>query len=609
MVFNLNKGLLVAGAAALSILAWSAGPAAASSSGAGSYCSSQSTGTFYNQSLCAYAWQSVAAGGGNLPTTGNYVTLPAGPTYVSPSLTKTGSFLIDFTVPGGAGGGYTFQQPQTIYAITSGSCASSGNVPDSANSTPTDLQFTIVVTGTGPCTVELGPTTIEGAAALATPNYSCLIGPHSDPNSLNGCANSPPDSVSVCETVSASGSLGISQTGSPCALSIVYAEASSQLGFTTDGINCHDGEGPADCYDAYENYYGLIINIGAVDAEKLCLGTGWTYGQISPSNYDPTLEGYCNTTADIGSLDVWTNDYSEADSEAPYVFPSGNMTIDVYGNYAGIADGFLTSGPDCTGTKITTAIPSGNDLKFTVPVPSSYDTTVSYEFCLDSNAGQPGKAPVIGANFNGFGGPALPNSSAPNTPPGGNGGSYSNTSSPLITLPSSPTPTYQNALGNALTAYGYNGILQPINSSWAGNSAVDPYIRVVNNTAEPIQVFADVQGDYGSLGTAVVESNLPGNTNDYVSVSAIAAAAGVTPGVGGRLSLVLAVPYPAVANPPEGSTGSTNTVYAGTGSQGACIPNTVSNANGAFGSINGLCFVGIEQVVGEQGDSIWVNMQ
>ena len=88
-------------------------------------------------------------------------------------------------------------------------------------------------------------------------------------------------------------------------------------------------------------------------------------------------------------------------------------------------------------------------------------------------------------------------------------------------------------------------------------------------------------------------------------VGDIVNAAGVTPGPAGRVSMVLAVPFPAAANPSESSNG--ETVSSGTGLPGACTAFTVSNAAIIPGSI-GVCFVGLSQVVGES-NNVWVNVQ
>lgn len=582
MLLIVRKALLVAGALAGSVLLCGTGIGSAQAQEA--FCSANGTlaaGTFVNQSLCAYAWQSVAVGGGMVSA--GSLNIPAGPSYTTTPVAGPGSFQISFSVPNGAGGGWSFANPTTTEAFASGSCASDVPLWPTPAGSPSNAAITYTVyvpssvTVPAPCTVELGPTQISGVGALAKPVYSCLGTPNSNPLALGDCSDTPPNSILVCEDVFNQSGLSsvVAQANSPCPLTTTYALSSSQLGFTTNA--------PAN---------PLVVNIGAVDAEHLCLGTGWsqTSGSLT-----------CDAVADIGSLDVFTNDYSEADGESVYLFSPGNMTVQIYGNYSGIASAALygpyaAPTPGCTGTAASTAIPSANLVTFTIPTITTDDASAYYEICLTAAGGGAGAGPIIGANFNGFGGPGLPDGSPAN-----------NSSAPLITLPGAPTPTVQSALGNALAAYGYNGILQPINASWAGNPFLDPYIRIVNNTAEPIQVFADVQADNGSLGTAVVESNLPGNTNDYVPIGNIAAAAGVTPDAAGHVSVVLAIPFPAAANPPEGGS-SSNTVSSGTGASGSCIPNTSANANGSFTASNGLCFVGISQVVGESGDSLWLNL-
>ena len=87
----------------------------------------------------------------------------------------------------------------------------------------------------------------------------------------------------------------------------------------------------------------------------------------------------------------------------------------------------------------------------------------------------------------------------------------------------------------------YNGVVFQV--VYTGNFTVYPcFVRVVNNTAGSIEVFAVVQGDSGSTGTATVETALPANNNDIVAATTILTNAGVTLPATGRASIILLAP-------------------------------------------------------------------
>jgi hypothetical protein len=116
-----------------------------------------------------------------------------------------------------------------------------------------------------------------------------------------------------------------------------------------------------------------------------------------------------------------------------------------------------------------------------------------------------------------------------------------------------------------LVGYQYNGVVQPL--LYADNGSVYPsFVRIVNDTGSTVPVFALVQGDGGSLGTATVESGLLPFHNDTVPVTTIVAAAGVTPGPYGRVSMIVFAPGPSGC----------------AGQQGVLISGLMGNPDGTF---------------------------
>jgi hypothetical protein len=549
---------------------------------------SDTSGTFTNVYVCGYAWQSIASVGGN------GVVVPGGAVYTSALITAGNNFSIAFSPPPGAG--WTFASPSTMSVTTTpitsgtGTCTAPAH-PESATSTLVVFSITVVPGTTGvSCQVQLQQTVINGATALATPNTLCLTYPNSNPNNMGTCPGTPPNAIFICEDVYGSNTTPNISDGSPtssCKLTTIFALSTSQLGFTTDTGRVDD----------------IAINLGAVTAEQLCLGRGFEQPSYIDSNFSPSnAAAVCNPTAQIGSLDIWSNDYYDYDASYAGGYPlTGTVTVSISGNFTNIS---TVSCGTVNGT------PSAGVVNLVFPVPAP-DATSSCLLSVTADG-----TSIIGANFNGFSGPLPPGVTAPTNvttnpiTPTPSGGYYG--SSPLITYASSPA-TYQAALANVLKSYSYNGILQPINSAFSNaNNGVMSIIRVVNNSAQQIQVYADVQGDDGELGTATVENGLPGNTNDYVAVQAIAAAAGVAP-TNTHISMTLMVPYP---NPFIGGLAA-DSINPGNGSQGIgpdgfCTPSTNANVgpNGTTtGSYaTGLCFVQLDQLAIEAG-GIVVNLQ
>jgi hypothetical protein len=120
-------------------------------------------------------------------------------------------------------------------------------------------------------------------------------------------------------------------------------------------------------------------------------------------------------------------------------------------------------------------------------------------------------------------------------------------------------------------------VVQPL--LYADTGSVYPsFVRIVNNSGATVPVFALVQGDGGSVGTATVESGLAPSHNDTVPVPAIVTAAGVTAGPFGRVSMTLFAPGapPAIAG-------------LCTAQQGVLISGLMGNPDGTFVQMGSGC--------------------
>ena len=107
------------------------------------------------------------------------------------------------------------------------------------------------------------------------------------------------------------------------------------------------------------------------------------------------------------------------------------------------------------------------------------------------------------------------------------------------TVPATSTTAAANVTSPAtlgITAYSDGS---PRFVTYGGNiSSYPTFTRIVNNSSLPLQVYAYVQTDSGSLGSAVVESGLAPFTNDLVPDSTILSNAGVSPSPTGRASFI-----------------------------------------------------------------------
>jgi hypothetical protein len=121
--------------------------------------------------------------------------------------------------------------------------------------------------------------------------------------------------------------------------------------------------------------------------------------------------------------------------------------------------------------------------------------------------------------------------------------------SATVTVPASTgiaatTVTFTTPIGPSVYVPG-----TPYFVSYTGNfSSYPTFLRIVNNAAAPVMVYADVQGDLGVAGGAIVESGLPPFDNDLVSVATIISNAGLSLGNNRASLIVFASPAAAVAN-------------------------------------------------------------
>jgi hypothetical protein len=137
--------------------------------------------------------------------------------------------------------------------------------------------------------------------------------------------------------------------------------------------------------------------------------------------------------------------------------------------------------------------------------------------------------------------------------------------------------TVAGAVALAATTYSTG---TPYYVTYGGNNSSYPsYLRIVNNSGLAIQVYADVQSDNGSVGSAVVETSLAPFTNDLVADSTIMTNAGVTATSQGRASFILfSAPANGVAE---------NGAAAGFGAGAVGISHLMVNPNGTVVQMGG----------------------
>jgi hypothetical protein len=119
--------------------------------------------------------------------------------------------------------------------------------------------------------------------------------------------------------------------------------------------------------------------------------------------------------------------------------------------------------------------------------------------------------------------------------------------------------TFPLSSSGPISGYNYNGLVTQV--SYANNltGVYSTYTRIVNNSSQPVPVYALVQGDGDSTATTTVEA-LPGlaaNSNDTVSDADIVTAAGIAPGPFGRVSIIYFAPGGPACVGSSGTTGAT----------------------------------------------------
>ncbi len=92
-----------------------------------------------------------------------------------------------------------------------------------------------------------------------------------------------------------------------------------------------------------------------------------------------------------------------------------------------------------------------------------------------------------------------------------------------------------------LDGYSYNGEVQTILYG-SNNTSYPSYFRFVNTGATPVPIYAFVQGDGGSTGTATVENPLGANQSDLVPASTLISSSGITTGPFGRFAVTFFAP-------------------------------------------------------------------
>jgi hypothetical protein len=371
-------------------------------------------------------------------------------------------------------------------------CASSVPVSSGGNGS-SSVTFTATVNAiTGACRVTLSAFLVSGATALQQPTTLTA-------NSLNSAG------FNISEQVTGSNVGGVANEATATPIALAYSE--SELVFNST------------------NQTAAPV---AIDVSSPSLGTKFSNG------------GTDQVLADIGALNYGTNGAFNATASGPYNFPGSTLSITLSGNFSGIGSAYLDTGnstgscaPDATTEAGRTGVVAGtvaaNSITFAGVngggvnnpfLPANNGTQVPQAVCLYATGTQ-----LLGANPNGFG----------------------------ATASISPTTAQADSVSpSALESIRYNGVVQQLLYATDGPS-YPGYVRIVNNSANTVPVFASVQTDSGSVGTATVESGLAGNHNDLVPVSTIAGNAGVTPS--SRMTLTLFAPGTSSCVPGLGSFG------------------------------------------------------
>lgn len=446
--------------------------------------------TFTTTTVTTYATQAVVAAGGA-------ITVPtAGITWTSPTLTAVstaGSFLITFTLPTGV----TFSiNPTANITTTSATCATAPNqLPSGGGNGANNAVFTVTVlagggAGTGNCSVSLNAFTVLGATQLqtATTSTSGLAGGFAMTEQVSGSTGTVPT---------------FNQTAS---LPTGIASSVNALALTT----------------APGRRVPATINV------------------LPPSNGTKITQGAPISTtnvafADLGTLQTSLLVAQNATATGQFFFTGSTTTDVITGNWTGANNAYMAPvGTNVCATtfagrpsgSITGSI-SGNTITF-VGGAAGFNTGAqvgvvqAQEICVYYTG-----STIIGQN-----------------PPAGAAGGIS------LSATVDSTTSNLNTTTNPLNNMTYNGVVQNLAYTGCFNSgdcatagAYTAYIRTANYTSGSVQVFAVVQSETGSIGTATITSALGPNSNLLTPAATVVSNAGVTLDSTGRASLTLLAPF------------------------------------------------------------------
>ena len=482
--------------------------------------------TFTNTNIQTYATEAVSS------STGNSLTIQAGPTFTSAATTAVstaGSFLITFTMPDGVD---FVNQPSA--AVSDPIFAGAGTPLCNANNTlaPTGqtkpgqvapgatVTFTIGINAGAAigeeCRVQLNAMQITGAAQLTSKTTS--------PNDNSGTG------FVVKEQVS--GSSGVTPSfNQAAAVAVGLASSDTQLGFLTT-VGKMGGE-------------TLAIDIGPAGLGQKFQPNGTGTAPCGGTN------GSDQVCGDIGAVEAIANGFLNATATDVFRFSNNSVVVTINGNFSGIAKVFLAGASNAAGTAkacLATATaeagqanaiagtidPSNAFVTFSGVGPNAttnpFDNTpggVGYngtkifqEVCLYAAGGT-----LIGANPNGF------------------------TSTASIDTGLATASSTADA-AKKLLPYTYNGSVQKllyVPKLAALGGSYPTYLRIANNSGADATVIALIQSENGNTtSTQVVgpgpNGTVPAKNNILVAISDLISNSGLTLDSTGRASLQILSP-------------------------------------------------------------------
>lgn len=453
-------------------------------------------------SIPTYATQAVSASGGA-------ITVPASAdiavTLASLTTTAVVNFTLTFTLPSGVLFG-----SNPALTISPVACAGSASLTGGGTGGQT-ASFTVtvpVIASATTCTYTLGTFNVTGATSLetATTSTSGTV----NTKAVSGTGFTISEAIPVGEFVGHSNlNAGVAQgpvaTGIASSASALTAwlHPGSWFGVDTSAHAMLNGQS-----DPGKVWFGP-----ANDDDSGCGATAWqaaTYCSLGSFGYIETQNP--SLVTDSSGVNTFT-------------FGSGaSGTLTLTGDFAGVSAIYLdgaTTPRNCASSasgeaKETTPAPiagtiSGNTANFTLGIAAT-PTTVSISNICEYTGG----ATFLGTNPSGLAGSLTVTAGSGAT--AGASGSYIVYGATARNDYAPGTPYY---LTYSVSSGGYQS-----------------FLRVVNNSARPIDVFANVQADNGSVGAAWVENGLAPFTNALVPVSTIISNAGVTT-TSGRASMIL----------------------------------------------------------------------